>query len=178
MGYTLADLHKRTLLNLFARLCQLVCALVVCVYYGRVVNKAVKNNVYGDPKWLFAVTVGALSGLTALIYMVWSLVLEFRAIALLFAWDAILVIAWAACSGIFGKMYLSENPEMDDGIQKMKVAAYFNIVNMLLWLLSAGYCGWVVFIADRSLLLEGRKKDSPGGVEMGEKESRESTRRR
>ena len=172
MGFSLPEFHKRTLFNLFGRLCQLVGAIVVCVYYGRIVDKAVKNNVYGDSKWIYATTVGAISGLTALAYMLWSLVLEFRAIALLFVWDTIIVILWIVCSGIFGKMYLTENPEMDQGIQDMKIAAGFDLANMLLWIISASYCGWVVFVADRKLLCEGRAKQTVESEEVGDKASR------
>lgn len=127
-----------------------------------------KENVYADSKWVFAVTVGAISGLTALAYMIWGIFLEFRAIALLFAWDAIIVLLWTVCSGIFGKMYLGENAEMDQGIQDMKVAAWFDLANLLFWVISASYCGYVVFVANRTLLTEGRKKDQGKGEDGGE----------
>ncbi|ETN40201.1 uncharacterized protein HMPREF1541_04477 [Cyphellophora europaea CBS 101466] len=170
MGFEFPELHKRTWANLIGRLCQLVGAIVVCAYYGRILNRAMKEDVYSDSKWVYAVTVGAISGLTAFAYIVWGLLLEFRAIALLFAWDAVIVILWLVCSGIFGKMYLGENAEMDQGIQDMKIAAGFDLANMLLWIISASYCGWIIFVADRKLLSEGRAKPRPkeeraGGLE-------------
>jgi hypothetical protein len=115
---------------------------------------------------VFATTTGAVAGLTALAYIIWGLVLEFRAIALLFAWDVVVVVLWTAVSGIFGSMYLSENPEMDQEIMDMKTAAGFDLANMLLWIGSASYCGFVVIVADRKLLNEGRVKVEPS-VEMG-----------
>lgn len=165
MGLTLPHIHTRTLLNFAIRLLQLIGGIAVCVYYGRILNAAVKANVYGDARWIFATTVGAISGATALAYMVWGALLEFRAVAILFAWDAAIVLSWIVCSGIFGNMYLRENAEMDQRIQDMKIAAGFDLANMLLWIASASYCGYVVFVADRKLLNEGRTKDQPGEAE-------------
>jgi hypothetical protein len=158
----LPRLHKRTLANTFTRLLQLIGGIAVCVYYGRILSAAARAGVYGDTKWIFATTVGAISGLSALVYMVWGLLLEFRAVAIMFAWDAVVTVLWVAVTGIFGKMYFGENPEMDEGIEKMKVAAGFDLANLLLWLGSAVYCGWVVFVADRKLLSEGRRKGQEG----------------
>lgn len=169
MGFILPDIHKRTVVNLFVRLCQLVGAIAVCVYYGRILGDAAKHNVPADSKWVLATAVGAISGLTAMVYMFWSVFLEFRAIAILFAWDTIMVLLWIVVSGIFGKMYIGENPEMDEGIERMKVAVGFDLANMVLWMATASYCGYVVFIADRKLLFEGRMKFNGGGDEGGEK---------
>lgn len=166
---TSPDLHKRSLANFIGRLFQLVGAITVCVLYGRILHKALENDVYGDPKWIFAVTVGAISGGTAVVYMVLGLFFEFRAFAVLFAWDTVNVILWIVCSGIFGKMYLTEKPEMDQGIAEMKTAAGFDLANMLLWMASASYGGYVLFVSKRDLLLEGRQKFTSKGEESGEK---------
>jgi hypothetical protein len=104
---------------------------------------------------------------------------EFRANAILFAWDLLLAILWIVTSGIFGSMYFSENPEMDEGIKDMKVAAGFDLANMFLWLISAGHCGWVVFVSDRRVLNEGRVKGDvgeEGGVGMTERSARRERR--
>lgn len=122
---------------------------------------------------IFATTVGALSGATALVYMIWGAALEFRTIAILFVWDLIIFVQWVILSGLFGYMYIGENAEMDDGIQKMKTACYFDIVNMVLWMASAGYCGWVVFVADRNALSEGKKKEA-SSEEAGKKAAPQS----
>lgn len=58
---------------------------------------------------------------------------------------------------------------MDEGIERMKVAVGFDLANMVLWIATASYCGYVVFVADRSLLFEGRQKFTGGGNEDGEK---------
>ena len=169
MGFTLPDFHLRTVVNGCVRLCQLVGALVVCVYYGSILDKALKNNVYGDPKWIFATTVGGISGATALVYLLWNFFLEFRAFSVLFAWDTVVAILWIVCSGVFGNMYLKEKAEMDEGIKRMKVAEGFDLANMLLWMGTAAWCSWVVFVSRQDLLLEGRQKYTPKGGESGEK---------
>ena len=63
--------------------------------------------------------------------------------------DAVLFILWIALFGIFAKMYLNENPEGDSGIERMKHAVYVDLVNMLLWFITAVY-GGVVFFMNRN----------------------------
>ena len=46
-------------------------------------------------------------------------------------------ILWTAVFGIFGKMYIHEHAEGDGGIKRMKNAVWIDLVNMLLWLVSA-----------------------------------------
>ncbi len=57
--------------------------------------------------------------------------------AILFGWDVILFILWAAVFGLFGSMYIKEKAEKDGGIQRMKNAVWVDLVNMLLWFVSA-----------------------------------------
>jgi hypothetical protein len=59
---------------------------------------------------------------------------------------------WIALFGLFGSMYIKENPEGDAGIQRMKNAVWVDLANALLWLISALY-GLTQF-------LRGRKKRS------------------
>ena len=53
-------------------------------------------------------------------------------------------ILWIALFGLFGKLYIHENPEGDAGIQRMKNAVWVDLVNALLWLISA-VAGAVMF---------------------------------
>ena len=46
-------------------------------------------------------------------------------------------ILWVAVFGIFGKMYIHEDPEGDSGVRRMKNAVWVDLINMLLWLVSA-----------------------------------------
>jgi hypothetical protein len=56
-----------------------------------------------------------------------------------FAWvcDMILFILWIALFGLFGNMYIKERAEGDAGVQRMKNAVWVDLVNALLWLISA-----------------------------------------
>ncbi len=68
-------------------------------------------------------------------------------------------ILWAAVFGIFGKLYIHANPQGDKGIMRMKNAVWVDLVNMLLWLVTA-VMGVVVFFMMRSgrTLFTGRGK--------------------
>lgn len=66
-----------------------------------------------------------------------------------FPWDLILFILWVAVFGLFGSMYIHENPEGDGGVKRMKDAVWIDLINMLLWLLSA-VAGAVAWFNDRS----------------------------
>ena len=58
-------------------------------------------------------------------------------------------ILWAAVFGVFGKLYINANPQGDSGIQRMKNAVWVDLVNMLLWLISAVY-GLTIFFLGRN----------------------------
>ena len=50
--------------------------------------------------------------------------------------------------GVFAKMYIHENPEGDAGITRMKHAVWVDLINMLLWLVTA-IMGVVLFFTMR-----------------------------
>ncbi|KAJ2897903.1 hypothetical protein MKZ38_004318 [Zalerion maritima] len=109
---------------------QFVLALTVCGLYGIDLQRANANDVGADSKWVFAQVVAALSAVTALLYFI-PFVLR---LAFTFIWNFILFILWIALFGVFGKMYINEDPEGDDDIQRMKNAVWVDLVNALLWL--------------------------------------------
>ncbi|KAK1641256.1 hypothetical protein BDP81DRAFT_446190 [Colletotrichum phormii] len=112
---------------------QFVLAVTVCGLYAVDLNRARSEGSYTDGKWVFAVVVGALSAVTALLYFI-PFILRF---AIVWIWDAILFILWIALFGLFGNMYIKENVEGDSGIQRMKNAVWVDLANALLWLISA-----------------------------------------
>lgn len=67
-----------------------------------------------------------MAAITALVLIVIGFFAHYKAVAYLFAWEWILVILWAAVTGLFGSMYFGENPEMDNGVKSMKTAAAFD----------------------------------------------------
>jgi hypothetical protein len=52
MGISLPKYRKRTWINLFSRLLQLVGAIIVCAYYGKYLDRARKQDKYADAKWV------------------------------------------------------------------------------------------------------------------------------
>lgn len=73
-----------------------------------------------------------------------------------FAWDLILLILWAAVAGVFGSMYLHENPEMDTGVQRMKVAVGFDLASLILWFITGVMSAILYFTSGRRSLHTGR----------------------
>lgn len=71
--------------------------------------------------------VGSFSAVTALILTLLSCAAPYRIVSFLFVWEWILVILWAAVTGIFGSMYFNENSEMDKGVDAMIKAAGFDL---------------------------------------------------
>lgn len=157
------------------RLFQFVGALVVVGMYGTYLNRAVKADVYADGKWVresdshppevirliftlqvYAVVVGSVAAVSSLLFMLVAGLLHFDVVALFFAWDAVMVILWAALAGIFGSMYFGERTEMDDDIAKMKIAAGFDLANLILWLLTAVWSALVFFKSRRAGLHSGK----------------------
>ncbi|KAL2443834.1 hypothetical protein ABEF95_013535 [Exophiala dermatitidis] len=125
------------ILNLLLRTMQLIDGLVVIGLYGIDLNHAHKQDKYTDGKWVYAVVVGSLAAFTAIVYGVVSVFLHYRSLTLYFLWEWVLVILWAALSGIFGTMYMGEKVEMDQGIHRMKVAVGFDLAGLVLWFGSA-----------------------------------------
>ncbi|PMD19988.1 hypothetical protein NA56DRAFT_646861 [Hyaloscypha hepaticicola] len=115
------------------RLIQIIMALAVCGLYGVDLNKADKEHKYSDGKWVYAEVTASLSAFLALLYLI-----PFTS-RIPFAWvcDTVLFILWIALFGLFGNMYIKTRAEGDAGIQRMKNAVWVDLVNALLWLISA-----------------------------------------
>jgi len=122
-----------TILLAVLRFFQFVLALTVCGLYAVDLHHAHKAGVGADGKWVYAEVVGALAAFTALLYII-PFVLR---VPFVWAWDVIMFILWIALFGLFGKMYIHENPEGDSGIKRMKNAVWVDLVNALLWFFSA-----------------------------------------
>lgn len=123
------------------RFIQLILALTVCGLYGVDLQAAHKQHKYSDGKWVYAEITASFSAVTALLYLIPFV----SHIGLLFVWDTILFILWIALFGLFGNMYIHEHAEGDGGVQRMKNAVWVDLVNALLWLVSA--VGMAVFWA-------------------------------
>ncbi|KAI9860548.1 MAG: hypothetical protein M1824_003073 [Vezdaea acicularis] len=134
------------------RLLQFVMGLAVVGLYGTDLNNARLHGIYADPKWTYATVISALSAITCTIYFV-PLVKSYIA----FGWDALLCLFWLVVFGIFGKMYIHEDPEGDAGIQRMKNAVWIDLINFLLWLTTAIY-GGVLFKRYRGMSMPSKTR--------------------
>ncbi|CAD0024454.1 unnamed protein product [Aureobasidium pullulans] len=89
------------------RILQFILAITVIGLYGYDRDNARKARVAADPKWTFAVVVGALSALSVFIYL-------FK-FSLRFFWDAIM---------------------LQGGQIRMKNAVWIDLANMILWFIT------------------------------------------
>ncbi|KZZ88509.1 hypothetical protein AAL_08067 [Moelleriella libera RCEF 2490] len=110
-------------------------ALAVCGLYGQDLDRARKAGSYSDSKWVYAVVVGALSAVTCLVYFVPVLLRHSGIVGAV--WNFLLFILWIALFGVFGKLFIHENPEGNSAIQRMKNAVWVDLVSALLWLFSS-----------------------------------------
>jgi H+/Cl- antiporter ClcA len=97
---------------------------------------------------VFATVVASLSSVTALVYMAVLALSSNLAIHLLFPWDFVIFVLWAAVFGIFGKLYIGTTAPYDGGIQRMKNAVWVDCTNMILWFISA-VGGLVIYFTTR-----------------------------
>ncbi|KIW27588.1 uncharacterized protein PV07_07317 [Cladophialophora immunda] len=157
MGFFSVFTHfrKSNIFNLVLRSLQLIDALVVIGMYAVDLNNANKEDKYADSKWVFAVTVGSLAAVTALVFSLASVFFQYRTVALLFAWDWVLTILFATLSGIFGSMYIGERVEYESGIHRMKVAVGFDLTGLVLWFVTAAFGTWW-FVMERKEERRGR----------------------
>ena len=89
-----------------------------------------------------------MSSITALVYMVVLGLSSNLAVHLLFPWDFVIFVMWAAVFGIFGKLYIGATAPYDAGIQRMKNAVWVDCANMILWFISA-VGGLVIYFMTR-----------------------------
>ncbi|KAK3182169.1 hypothetical protein K4F52_006538 [Lecanicillium sp. MT-2017a] len=107
-------------------------SLAVCGLYGTDVQRGNEEDVHVNSKWVYAVVVGSLSAVTCVVYFI---PIVFHAIGIAAPiWNFILFILWITLFGVFGKLFIKEDPEGDGGIKRMKNAVWVDLVGALLWL--------------------------------------------
>ena len=144
LGTTLSStLTPSTIARLLIRFLQFVLGLTVIGLYAVDLDNARKANKYVDSKWVWAVVCGTLGALTSLVFM-----LPLAKAWFFFGVDAFVWVCYLVAFGIFGKMFINEDPEGNKGIQRMKNAVWVLLANMLLWFGTA-VVGAVVFWRSR-----------------------------
>ncbi|KAK3715162.1 hypothetical protein LTR37_007372 [Vermiconidia calcicola] len=119
-----------------------VLALTVAGLYGVDLHGASKNNGGVDGRWVFAEVVAVLSIVTVIVYA-----LPFIKSYWGFAWDWMLFILWTALFGLFGSIYIPAKAKgpRKDGLTRMKHAVWVDLINMLLWFVTAIYSTLIWF---------------------------------
>ncbi|KAF2139070.1 uncharacterized protein K452DRAFT_80501 [Aplosporella prunicola CBS 121167] len=129
------------------RFLQFVMALTVIGLYGVDLQNASKAHIHADGKWVYAVVLGGISCLITIVY----LIPQIPSLKLALFVDWVAFILWLALFGLFGKMYIGEKVEGDSGIQRMKNAVWVDLVNMVLWFISATYASLWTFYNRRGV---------------------------
>ncbi|KAL8704835.1 MAG: hypothetical protein Q9201_002030 [Fulgogasparrea decipioides] len=124
------------------RFLQFVFAVTVIGLYAQDLRKAHKEHKYTDSKWGYATAVGTIGAVSSLV-LAWPALSTFA-----WSWDLVVFILFTALFGLFGKMYIHENPEGDGGVKRMKHAVWIDLINMLLWFVTAIY-GMIMFFFRR-----------------------------
>ena len=124
-------------LRIISRVLQFVLGLTAIGIYA---SDNFHNGAHQYTQSLFAVTIGGLSTITTVIYLI-PAVKSYLA----FLWDALLFILWIAVFGTFAKLYLGKSGEMHNSI-------WVDLANVFLWACTA-VAGGLMFFRER-----GRKR--------------------
>ena len=91
-----------------------------------------------------------------------------QALSVLWFWEAILVVMWIALFILF-RAYFTENPEMDNGIKRMKEAVWWDVAMAILWTATAARGIYVFFtsIFKQGFYTVGRPKKQPVTTTQG-----------
>jgi hypothetical protein len=135
-----SDASPGSVARITIRLFQFVMGIVVIGLYAQDIAKAHKMEKYTDAKWAYATFCGATSAITAVVFMVPQVKAW-----LFFGADALIWFFYVVLFGIYGKMFIKEDPEGDKGIVRMKRAAWIDMVNMVLWFITACYGGFIFY---------------------------------
>lgn len=137
----MASKGKLDIVRLVLRFFQFIMGIVIIGLYAQDLVRARKAGVGNDPKWMFATLTGAIAS-------IWAFAAVWLKSWFLFPVDFIVFLLYLVNFGIFGKMYINENPEGDKGIVRMKHAVWIHLTNMFLWFITAVW-GASVFLKER-----------------------------
>ncbi|ORY12996.1 hypothetical protein BCR34DRAFT_481774 [Clohesyomyces aquaticus] len=130
-------LSPTAIIRIIIRVFQFVMGLTVIGLYAQDLDKARRAHKYIDSKWAYAVFCGSASSIASIVFL-----FPFKS-WFFFIIDALIFLFYVVLFGIFGKMFLREDPEGNKGIIRMKHAAWVDMVNMILWALTASWGVWV-----------------------------------
>ncbi|CAO1596854.1 hypothetical protein XANCAGTX0491_000683 [Xanthoria calcicola] len=120
------------------RFLQFVFAITVIGLYAQDLRAADKAGKYSDSKWGYAVAVGVIGAVSSLL-LAWPRLTMWG-----WGWDLVVFILFTALFGLFGNLFIHERAEGLRGVKRMKNAVWIDLVNMLLWFVTAIY-GMIMF---------------------------------
>jgi hypothetical protein len=143
------------------RFFQFIFAITILALYGVDITNQRNANGHADGRWVYGLVVALLSAITALIFMV-----PFFKTYKAFGWDVLLLYVfahyifrdvgpwltvfksffWVIVFGIFGHLYIPTSPYNDS---RERSAVWIDLINMLLWLISALF-GLLMFFRSRN----------------------------
>ncbi|ODM20779.1 hypothetical protein SI65_03832 [Aspergillus cristatus] len=135
----------KTILDFLLRLLQFALGLAVVGLYGQDLSGTSSSNKGIDGRWLYAVIVGALSSVTALLYLIHLGITKKKKTTpfycaengvvgvFLFAWEGVVCLLWLVCFGIFGKVFLPASHGAAGYEGKMWRAVWVDLVCWGVW---------------------------------------------
>ncbi|KAJ4424446.1 hypothetical protein N0V82_000968 [Gnomoniopsis sp. IMI 355080] len=168
--------------RLVVRGLQFLFGIIIVGIYGVRVGDGQKNADDASPVWWFGMIVAVLACISALIL---AFTAPFGAVSkkfkvhYLFGWDLGLCFLWIVVFGIF--MQIFHNRSSDDSYQGsstsvQKAAAWLDLVNVLLWLISGVYGGIKTWVARRRDALKDKAQNKlfQGPGSTSEEEDKEA----
>ena len=134
-----SSMSAGAIFRILMRFFQFIMGIVVIGLYAQDLRRAHKAGAKYDSKWMYATVLGTMASFWALVCMLPLVKAWF-----LFGVDFVVFIMYVTAFGIFGNMYIKEDPEGNGGIQRMKNAVWVLLTNMFLWAITFVY-GSVIF---------------------------------
>ncbi|OJJ99666.1 hypothetical protein ASPACDRAFT_78596 [Aspergillus aculeatus ATCC 16872] len=140
-------------LNLFLHILQLAFGLTALALYAHHIHTIHDSSptATAGAKWVYAIVTALLGCGTAIAYIVlMQYILKTRVPVArreswqlpMFVWEAVLCVVWLTLFGIFGTEYLGKKSATESGeTRRMRHAVWVDLVNLGLWVGSAGWTG-------------------------------------
>lgn len=158
--------NKMGMLISFTRFVQFVLGVTVIGLYGKDVRADHEDKHTWHAKWVFALITSFFATVTAAAHLILPFCMSRTSTSASakfklpqFVWEFILCLLWLTLFGIFGKMYIGVYPDSDsekdkrgddsktstsslgdaDKIKRMRHAVWFDLTNLVLWVLTTSW---------------------------------------
>ncbi|RDL42504.1 uncharacterized protein BP5553_02483 [Venustampulla echinocandica] len=125
------------LIRVTLRTFQIIFALIVAALYGVDLQHATKTHTKANSAWVYAEVVASLSILTCTVHLCVTITRIGSCV-----WDWVVFLLWVSQFGVFAAIYIGGKSGTDkiaiESVSRMQAAVWIDMVNMLLWLGTAG----------------------------------------